>query len=249
MKDKVNILGIDIDKVDMFNTLKRIEGFIAQGGPHQIITLNVDFVVIASKDLEFKNIIKAADLVVPDGVPLLWSAKFLGTPLLERVNGTDLVYACCKLAAQKGYTVYLLGAAPGVGIAAAEKLAAIYPRLKIAGVYSPPYGEFTQIEKEKIVHQIISVQPQILFVAFGNPKQERWIKENMNKINVPVCIGVGASFDFISGKLKRAPRWMQKIGLEWLHRLFQEPRRLWKRYLIGSFIFIQNILREKSEIK
>lgn len=241
-RDTVDLLGVRIDNVGMSDTVQTIDRFIAQGGTHQIVTLNVNVITIACRDAEFMKIINAADLVVPDGVPLLWAARLLGTPLSGRVNGTDLVYACCKLAVQKGYRVYVLGAAPGIGMLAAERLIRECPGLQVAGVYAPPYGDFSPAEREKMIRQIVSVRPHILFVALGAPKQDTWIYEQRDTINVPVCVGIGGSLDLISGKIKRAPRWMQRRGLEWLYRLFREPKRLWKRYLIGNTVFMGSII-------
>src|SRR5439155_5019979 len=174
-------------------------------------------------------------LAVPDGMPLLWLSRALGTPLPERITGTDLLLDCAALAAERGYRLFLLGAVPGVGDALAAKLVARHPALQIAGTYAPPYynGEDSG-EEARMVERVRAARPHLLFVALGTPKQERWIYKYLDVLGVPVCIGVGGVFNFITGRIPRAPHLMQRLGLEWLFRLALEPQRLWKRYLVDD---------------
>lgn len=228
---KIEILGIKVDRVGMNETIARIEQFIAEGAPRLVITPNVDHLIKARKDREFKHIYDDADLSVPDGVPLLWAAQFLGTPLVERVNGTDLFEALCARAAEKNYRLFFLGAAPGIAATAAAELQQRHPRLNVVGTYSPPFDFFDSVaENQKIEEMIHAARPDVLFVGLGAPKQEKWIKRHMHRLNVPVSIGIGASFEYVAGSTARAPHWMQRTGLEWLYRIIENPRRYWRRY-------------------
>ncbi len=228
---KIDILGIKVDCVSMVETIARVEAFIAQRSPHIVITPNVDHLIKARKDRAFKEIYDHADLSVPDGVPLLWAAKFLGTPLRERVNGTDLFEALCARAAEKEYRLFFLGAAPGVAATAAAELEQRHPGIKIVGTYSPPYDFVdSAAENKKIADLIRAARPDILFVGLGAPKQEKWIHRHMHALRVPVSIGIGASFEYVAGCTARAPYWMQRTGLEWLYRILESPNRYWHRY-------------------
>ncbi len=243
---KVDILGIKVDRLGMAETVARVEQFIAERVPRIVITPNVDHLIKARKDHEFKRIYDETDLSVPDGVPLLWAAKFLGTPLVERVNGTDLFEALCARAAEKGYRLFFLGAAPGVAAAAAGKLEKRYPKIKIVGTYSPPFSFFnSSIENQKIEKMIQAVQPDILFVGLGAPKQEKWIYRHRQKLQVPVSIGIGASFEYIAGCTARAPRWMQRMGLEWLYRIIENPGRYWRRYFVEDVVFLPLVFAQR----
>lgn len=240
MRKLLIILGVPIDDLTMPEALDRIAGFIAAGRAsgrvHQIATVNADFVVKSLQDPELRLLLQECDMATADGMPLVWGARLLGVPLAGRVTGADLVPALAERAAQQGYSLYLLGAAPGIAAKAAQVLTAKYPALRIAGVMSPPNQPVLDMSHD-IVDQINAARPDILLVAFGNPKQEKWIGMHARDLQVPVAIGVGGTLDFIAGKTKRAPAWMQKSGLEWIYRLLQEPRRLWKRYVVDLFGF------------
>jgi N-acetylglucosaminyldiphosphoundecaprenol N-acetyl-beta-D-mannosaminyltransferase len=235
---KVEILGIKVNCLGMAETIAAVEKFITESTPHIVITPNVDHLIKTREDKEFKHIYERADLAVPDGVPLLWAARFLGTPLVERVNGTDLFEALCERAAARGYRIFFLGAAPGIAAEAARKLTERHPDLKVVGTYSPPFDFFNSFtENQKIETMIRAAQPDILFVGLGAPKQEKWIYRHMHKIQVPVSIGIGASFEYVAGVTARAPLWMQRFGLEWLHRVLENPRRYLKRYVADLAFF------------
>jgi N-acetylglucosaminyldiphosphoundecaprenol N-acetyl-beta-D-mannosaminyltransferase len=215
--------------------LAQIDEFVKSGEPHQIVTVNVDFLNITHRDPSFVRVLNQAAVSVPDGMPLLWVSRLVGQRLPERITGTDLLLGSAALAACRGYSIFLLGAAPGVAAEAGAVLQARYPGLRIAGAYSPPEcGDFTPEENAQIVAQIRAARPDMLFVALGTPKQEKWIHANLQELGVPVCVGVGGVFNFITGRIPRAPEPLQKAGLEWLFRLALEPRRLWRRYLIDD---------------
>lgn len=210
-----------------------------------IFAVSVDVLIKSKSNAEFFFILKNASFLVPDGMPIIWASKLIGKKLKAKISGSDLFPALCKMAAKNNNRVFFLGAKPGVAQKANEVIKRQYPQLNVVGVYSPPFG-FERVEEEnlKIVKMIIEKKPDILFVGLGAPKQEKWIWRYKDEINVPVSIAVGASFDFVAGSVKRAPKWIQQIGLEWLFRLCKEPRRLWKRYLVGNIIFIWLVLKE-----
>jgi N-acetylglucosaminyldiphosphoundecaprenol N-acetyl-beta-D-mannosaminyltransferase len=246
MNKKVNIGNVLVDNVTMQETLDAIEGFVAKGTPCYITNPNVDIVIRYNRDDEFERYYKEGALCVADGVPILWAAKFLGTPLKEKVSGSDLVPRVCELAHAKGYKLFFLGGRPGAADAAKRKLQESLIDLKVVGTYAPPLGfEKDESELRKIALMIKEAKPDILFVGLGAPKQERWIKQYHQQLAVPVSMGVGVTFEFIAGIVKRAPKWMQKIGFEWLWRLSMEPGRLWRRYLIDDMQFFGLILKQK----
>lgn len=245
---KIDILGIKIDRVSMADTVASVDRFIAGRTPRMIATPNVDHLIQARHDAEFKRVYDLVDLSVPDGVPLLWAARFLKTPLLERVNGTDLFEALCVRAAQVGYRVFFLGAAPGVAAAAAQNLARRNPGLSVAGAYAPPFDFIDDPEEnQKIVAMIRAARPDLLFVGLGAPKQEKWIYRHLRELDVPVSIGIGASFEYVSGLTLRAPQWMQRAGLEWLFRVLMSPGRYWKRYFVDGMRFFPLVLAQKFQ--
>ncbi len=243
---KINICNAEIDDVSMREALRIIKDSIKEREEGYVLTPNVDHLMMLQKDEEFRHIYQGASLVCADGMPLLWGARFLGTPLKEKVSGSDLFVRLCKIAAEKGYGLFFLGGRPGSALKAADMLSSAYKNIRITGVYSPPFGfEDDHCENEKILAMIRKAQPDILFVGLGAPKQEKWIYRHYRELKVPVSIGIGATFEFTAGVVKRAPLWMQKSGLEWLWRLAMEPGRLWKRYLIRDVKFFWLLLKQK----
>ncbi len=205
----------------------RMEEFIVHGRPHQVVTVNPEFIMAARQDPRFARILHDSHLALPDGQGLLWAARILGTPLKERVTGVDTLVRMAAVAAEKGYRLYLLGAAEGVADAAARELGHCYPRLEIVGTYA---GSPALEDEDRILNMIWQARPHILFVAYGAPQQEKWIARNLSRLGIPVAMGVGGAFDFISGRARRAPRWLRRLGLEWLDRLCRQPWR-WRRML------------------
>jgi N-acetylglucosaminyldiphosphoundecaprenol N-acetyl-beta-D-mannosaminyltransferase len=245
MTRKVMLFGLPFDSLTMAETLEAIEALIARKRPAVIFTPNVQRLVAAHRDPSIQDIYRRADLLLADGMPLYWASRLLKKGLKERVAGSDLIFTFSERASQKGYKVFLLGAAPGVAARAAERLTARYPGLKVAGTYSPPLG-FERDDREigKVEGLLKTTQPDLLFLALGLPKEERFLWKNRDRIPVPVSIGVGASIDFAAGEVRRAPRWVQRIGFEWLFRLFQDPGRLWKRYLVSNSYFFFLLVKE-----
>lgn len=243
----VTILNVRVHALTMAHTLALIEGFIASNHSHQLVTVNPEFVVAAQEDALFRQIINNAALGLPDGVGLLKAARFLGTtPLPERVPGSDLVVHLAELSHRRGYRIYFLGAKPGVAEMAAGRLKRRYPGLKVVGCYA---GSPHPAENEAILHRVRTAAPDILLVAYGAPQQDKWIARNLARLQVPVCIGVGGSFDFVAGTAKRAPLWVQKVSLEWLHRLVMQPwrwRRIWNAVPRFSWLVLKSRLDSRK---
>jgi N-acetylglucosaminyldiphosphoundecaprenol N-acetyl-beta-D-mannosaminyltransferase len=259
MRTGVAILGVPIDGVAMEQAVGRIEEFIRDRSFHEVATANLDFLVNAITNREYKDILCRCDLVLADGMPLILASRLLGHALPERVTGTDLVPRLATLSRDKGYGIFLLGARPEVSETAAlalEKMGA-----HIVGRIAPPVRVLAEQDDEEILRAIEKANPDILLVAFGSPKQEFWIDRNRHRLHVPVCIGVGGALDFVSGSLPRAPRWMQKSCLEWLYRMWTEPRRLAPRYLKDAvclakffsvqlaFHLVRPALRQELQVK
>lgn len=232
---RMKFLNTEVDNLTMNEAVQKIEQLILSKKPSYVVTPNVDHIVKLEKDKEFQEVYKEADLILTDGMPLIWISKMKKTPIKEKVSGSDLFPEVCKLAANKGYKVFLLGAAEGVAAKAAENLKEKYKGLNIVGTYSPSYGfEKNEEEIQQIIKMINEVKPEVLAVGLGAPKQEKFLYNYRNQLNVPVALAIGASIDFEAGNIDRAPEWMQRSGLEWFYRLCKEPKRMFKRYLVDD---------------
>lgn len=237
-----NILDVPVAAVTRRETLAFIEALIGSGAPHQVATVNPEFVIEAQHDAVFKRILQRAALAFPDGVGLLWAARILNEPRLpERVPGVEMVERLAELSHRRGYPLYFLGAAPGVAERAIANLRSRYPRMVVAGAYA---GSHQPGEEDAIVERVRAARPAILFVAYGHPDQDKWIARNLLRLNVPVSLGVGGAFDFISGKTKRAPAWVRRLNLEWLYRFWRQPWR-WRRIWNAVPRFAWAVLRRK----
>jgi N-acetylglucosaminyldiphosphoundecaprenol N-acetyl-beta-D-mannosaminyltransferase len=233
---RVNILGCPFDAISFGETVQCIKRTILEGRQIQIVPGSVDFVMKAKRDATFKRELWRADLVVADGVPIVWAATLLGEPLCGRVSGTELVWRCAEISAELGCAVALIGAKPGVAPRAAQKMSERYPHAKLHAIPTPsPLGPEDNAE---LIETIKAMEAKIVLAALGAPRQERWVQSYLSACTASVGIGVGSAFDIICGDMPRAPRWMQDHGLEWLQRLLLEPRRLGRRYLIEDSPFI-----------
>ena len=244
--ERVRIGHSNVDPMTYSEALDRlVELAESPGKSAQVITPNAQHIVLLERDLYLRKIYCDAALVVPDGISLVYAARILGHPLKERVTGVDLFQSLCGRAAERGLRVYLLGGRAGAAEEAAAKLQSINPGLCVAGTFCPAWGFHLREEGQREVEsEILAARPHILFVALGAPKQEYWIYEHLEKLGVPLAMGIGGSFEMVSGATRRAPRWVQAGGMEWLFRLALEPRRLWKRYLIGNLQFLLIVLRQ-----
>lgn len=228
---RMQFLNTYIDNLTMDEAIKTAENLIKNNAQSYVVTPNIDHIVMLETDAVFRDVYHNASLIITDGQPMIWISKMLGTPIVEKVSGSDFFPRICELAAQKGYSVFILGAAEGVGKMAAQNLCLKYAGLKIVGVCSPEYGFEQSKEKvEKIINMVQSAKPDILAVALGSPKGEKLIYYYKKELNVPLSMQIGATIDFQAGNVRRAPKFMSKMGLEWLFRVFQDPKRLGKRY-------------------
>jgi N-acetylglucosaminyldiphosphoundecaprenol N-acetyl-beta-D-mannosaminyltransferase len=235
----VEIWGLPLAPLTLPQTLDLIDAWIADRTPRYVITANVHYAMLVANDPRLGPVTRGAALVLADGMPLVWAAR---GRLPERVAGSDLVPALCRRAAERGHRVFLLGASPGVAEQAAANLIARFPGVTIAGTLAPPFRELTAAETAELIATIRSAMPDLLFVAFGQPKGEVWVAEHFRELGVPVTMQVGATLDFLAGRVARAPRWVQRIGLEWAYRLLREPRRLMGRYWSNGWFVLRMVV-------
>jgi len=227
----VAIMGLPLDSLTAGEAVETMERLVLSGGTHQICPVNLDVWLNALGDPHLHRIMAGCSLVVPDGMPLVWVSGLLGSPLAERVTGVDLVPRLADLSARKGYGIFLLGGRPGVAERAKQLLEQNHPGVHIVGTYAPAEENLVRMDHSGILDRVHAARPDILLVAFGNPKQEKWIWMHRKRLGVPLSMGVGGSFDILVGDTRRAPRWLQQCGLEWAMRFLQEPSRLGPRYL------------------
>lgn len=235
--NSIRLLGMRIDRVTMEDALSLIEGYIRSGKPHHIVTADASMVMTYNEDPEFARIVDASDLVTPDGAGILWATRRLGTPVTSKVSGVDLAARCCALSAEKGWRIFFFGAGPGVAEEAKARMLARHPGAQIVGFRD---GFFKAEDEAGIVEMIREARPDILLAALGIPKQEKFISKYREAMGVPVCIGVGGTLDVFSGAVKRAPVWMQNVGLEWLYRVASNPnkRRMSKLKALPRFALL-----------
>lgn len=237
-RERIRLCGVSVDRLTERGCVERLMGELDAGRGGWVVTPNLDHLRRARADGEFRAILGEAEVVVADGMPLIWASRLQGTPLPERVAGSSLVWRLAEAAAGSGRSLYLLGGDPGVAEKAAEVLRARYPDLRIAGTDCPEVGfDKKPGRMDEVLQKILEVKPDIVYVGLGSPKQERLIRQFRVRLPHVWWLGVGISLSFIAGEVRRAPRWIQKLGLEWMHRLCQEPGRLAKRYLVHGLPF------------
>ncbi len=234
------ILGVRVHDVTIGESLGLMQEMIEGGGAHHVVTVNPEFVMMAQRNAEFRRVLAAASLALPDGIGIVHAARILGASMRQRVTGVDCVNRLAAHAAQRGYSLFLLGAAPGVAQKVGEILEARHPGLRVAGCYA---GSPHPDEEGEICSMIEAAKPDILLVAYGAPKQDLWIARTRGRLRVPLAVGVGGTFDFIAGVSTRAPGWVQRVGLEWFYRLLHEPYR-WRR-MLSLPRFALSVLRAK----
>ncbi len=241
--ERVDVLGIHVSVTDMDDTVDTFGRWIADGERHLVCVSDMNALLHARADAGLTEVYNTSGLTLADGMPLVWAGKKAGFDRMARVCGPDLLERVMAEAAERGWSQYFYGGADGVAEQLRDTFVARHPALVVAGVYSPPYRTLTAEEDAAIADKINAAGPDIIWVGLGAPKQERWMAEHRDQLNAPILIGVGAAFDFHTGRLDRAPVWMQKAGLEWSYRLYKEPRRLWRRYVLGIPRFAVGILR------
>lgn len=241
----IYIGGVRFDLIDRRHALESMTSFIDEGGPHLVCASNLDCVVQCQRDSAYRETINGSSLSLADGMGIVYASRLIGCPLPENVGGRLIVVDFCRVAAERGYRIFLLGGEPGIADAAAKALTTMFPRLQIAGTFSPPLGfELIEATNERCVQAVGNAAPQALFVAFGAPKQEKWLRQNLPRVNVPLAMGVGYTFDLLAGKFPVPPNWMTAVGLEWAFRLCHDPVRLAKRYLWRDLGFLPILLSE-----
>jgi N-acetylglucosaminyldiphosphoundecaprenol N-acetyl-beta-D-mannosaminyltransferase len=239
--NSIRVLGVRIDAVDPEQALGRIEGLITAGGQHLVVTVNPEFIMRARRDPQFKQVLERADLCLPDGWGVTWAARRQGRPLPARVTGTDFIPLLAERAVARGWRLFLLGAAPGVAEEVADVLRDRVPGLLITGCHAGVAGPEGDEESLRLIAE---AGADILLVAYGAPRQELWIARNLERLPAAVGIGVGGAFDYLSGRVTRAPGWMRRLGLEWLFRLLRQPWRAGRMAVLP--VFALEVLRSRS---
>jgi N-acetylglucosaminyldiphosphoundecaprenol N-acetyl-beta-D-mannosaminyltransferase len=244
------VLGVRVNAVQVRDVIGQMESWIrARHGGHYIAVTGMHGVMEAYHNAFFREILNGAYLIVPDGMPLVWLGRAQGLEMRRRVYGPELMLEFCAQTAEKGYRHFFYGGAPGVAEKLVQNLHARFPELAVAGIHSPPFRNLTFNEDREIVRRIRAAAPDVLWVGLSTPKQERWMHAHRGRLGVPVLAGVGAAFDIHAGTKEQAPRWMRENGLEWFFRLAQEPRRLWRRYLLLGTQFICYSALEALKLK
>jgi N-acetylglucosaminyldiphosphoundecaprenol N-acetyl-beta-D-mannosaminyltransferase len=238
------VWGVPFAPLTLAQAVDAVSRLIRAGRPSFFITAPTHYVMLSEAMPDLREINARAAFILADGAPVVWASRRLGTPLPERVAGSDLIFHLCEAAARERFRVFLLGGGEGVAEEAARRLVERYPALEVVGTECPPFRAPTASEEEALLDRIRHARPQLLFVAFGQPKGERWIVRHYERLGVPVSVQVGASLDFAAGRVRRAPRWMQKTGLEWAFRLALEPRRLFGRYARNAWFIARMLLRD-----
>ena len=247
--EKQPLLNTCINNLTMPETIDKIEKMISSKNKSYVVAVNVDVIMKIENDPYLKEIVDNADMVLVDGKPLVWISKMYGRPLKAKISGSDLVPLLCDVAAQKGYSIFIIGGKDGIAEQAQKRLESKLPNIKIVGTYAPSMGfEKDEEELNKINSMISKAKPDLLIACFGCPKQEKWIYENINKYDAKVSICAGATIDFLAGNVKRAPRWMSEHGLEWFYRFLQEPKRMFKRYFVEDVKILKLILKYRRNI-
>ncbi len=246
---RTNILGVGVSQLTMPLAVKTIAEWIQQRHRGYVCVSNVHIITECQRDPVLRRIHNQADLVTPDGMPLVWVSHWMGQKQVRRVYGPDLMLAVCEAGVAQGFRHYFYGGAEGVAQILIAHLTERFPGLQVAGYDCPPFRTLSEAEEEAAIAQMNACQADIIWVGLGAPKQEHWMANHRSQLDAPVLIGVGAAFDFHAGIKKQAPGWLQRNGLEWLFRLLTEPGRLWRRYLINNPWFLWMIFLQMSGLK
>jgi N-acetylglucosaminyldiphosphoundecaprenol N-acetyl-beta-D-mannosaminyltransferase len=246
MHQRVDILGTPVSSLTMDELFRDWEVVITEGKKAQVCITPVNSLLAARATARVQAIYQHADYVLCDGVPVKWASKFVGDPIKERITGLDVLPRIFPFALQNNFSIFLLGASPGVAETLKKVMEAKHPGVKIVGTYVPPFrAEFSKEENQEMTKAINAVKPDILLVSLTAPKQDYWIAENLPKLDTHLAIGIGGAFEVAAGLIQRAPLWMQKSGLEWFYRFLQEPKRMFKRYFVEAPVFIPLIILQK----
>jgi N-acetylglucosaminyldiphosphoundecaprenol N-acetyl-beta-D-mannosaminyltransferase len=246
---RINVLGVGVHALNLPLAVEVLREAIANRTKGYVCVTGVHGVSEAQSDPEFRAILNHALLNTPDGMPMVWIGRWSGAREMERVYGPDLLVEVCQASIAAGWRHFFYGGAPGTAQALAAHLQARFPQLAIAGTHTPPFRPLTPGEMDQLQSQVAAAKPDIMWIGLSTPKQERFMSATLAGLDVPVMIGIGAAFDLVSGKVRQSPRWVQRSGFEWLYRLIQEPRRLWKRYLKNNPLFVLRILLQMTGLR
>jgi N-acetylglucosaminyldiphosphoundecaprenol N-acetyl-beta-D-mannosaminyltransferase len=249
MTKRVNVLGVGLSVLNLASALDAIAAAVRERRKGYICVTGVHGVMEAQEDPQFKKILNDAFLCTPDGMPMVWAGKLAGHSEMRRVYGPDLMLDICAWSETSGAKHFFYGGADGVAELLAQKLQEKFPKLQVVGTYTPPFRALNEAEVKALQEKVSATCPDFFWVGLSTPKQEKFMAEFLPKLDVTLMLGVGAAFDFHSGRISQAPRWMQRSGLEWFYRLCSEPRRLWKRYLRNNPLFVLNFLLQKTGLK
>jgi N-acetylglucosaminyldiphosphoundecaprenol N-acetyl-beta-D-mannosaminyltransferase len=246
---RVDILGVRISAINLGQAVGEIEAWVGHRERHYVNVCNVHTIMECQQDVRMKRLVNASGLSTPDGMPLVWLSRLHAFRNAARVYGPDLMVALCERSQTTGHRHFFYGGAPGIAERLVERLQLRFPRLQVAGTYTPPFRKVGTIEDRSILDRIDAARPDIVWVGLGTPKQDHWVADHRPLLEAPVLIAIGAAFDFHAGVLRQAPRWMQRSGLEWSFRLAQEPRRLAYRYLVLNPLFVLNTILQTTKLR
>ncbi len=246
---RVNVLGVGVSAINLNSALAQVSRALANKDKGYVCVTGVHGVSEAQSDPGFRRILNRAFLCTPDGMPLVWAGRWQGARDMDRVYGPDLMLMIMEESERMGWRHFFYGGANGTVEALRDKLVARFPKLLITGIYEPPFRPLNPSEQEQLQNSVRQGRPDVMWIGLSTPKQERFMAEYLEKLDVTLMIGVGAAFDFHAGRVAQAPQWMQRSGLEWFYRLCREPRRLWKRYLRNNPLFVGRIFCQLARIK
>jgi N-acetylglucosaminyldiphosphoundecaprenol N-acetyl-beta-D-mannosaminyltransferase len=246
---RVDVLGVGVSAISLRGALSEIERWVQGGEHHYVCVTGVHGVIESQRDAELREIHNRSGLTVADGMPVFWSGRVAGSRDIERMRGSDFMLALCELAARHGWRNYFYGGAPGTPELLAERLRSRFPTLQVAGLYSPPFRQLSEEENDAIVAEINGSGADLVWIGLSTPKQERWMAANVGRLGAAALLGVGMAFDVHAGLLPQAPRVIQNSGFEWLYRLWNEPRRLWRRYLYANPKFLVGVARRRPYLR
>jgi N-acetylglucosaminyldiphosphoundecaprenol N-acetyl-beta-D-mannosaminyltransferase len=249
VQQHADVLGVKVSAINLGMAVDLADQWIAAQKRGYICVTGVHGVMEAQKDAEFLSILNHAFINTPDGMPMSWVGHLQGHSQMDRVFGPDFMAAMCQRSAEQGYRHFLYGGEPGVAELLKDALQSRFPGLRVVGTYTPPFRSLTATEEEDVLDQVQASKPHILWVGLSTPKQERFMAQYIDRLEVPLLVGVGAAFDYHTGRIRDCPRWVKRAGLQWLHRLLQDPKRLWKRYLRNNPAFVWNIALQALKLR
>ena len=244
-----DVLGVKVSAINLKLAVELADQWVEARSPGYICVTGVHGVMEAQSDSEFRRILNHACINTPDGMPMSWIGHLQGFREMNRVFGADFMMAMCRLSVERGYRNFLYGGKPGVAELLSETLQRRFPGLQVVGTYTPPFRNLTPEEEEEILAQVGESRPHILWVGLSTPKQERFMAQYVGRLQVPLLVGVGAAFDYHTGRIRDCPEWIKRAGLQWLHRLMQDPRHLWRRYLRNNPAFLWHIAWQISGLR